>query len=270
MIGGMGGAADGLRRVRVGPEVPDELRRLWRLSAPSRLGRPAELDLERVVGAAVDLADRGGLAGASLPKVARALGYTAMSLYRYVGSKDELLCLMRDFAIGNPPKIATRPREWRSGLRRWACAERLLNERRPWLARLPIGGPPTGPHQIAWIETALRVLRGSGLDWAQKLGLISLISGYVRYASLLSHDLARGRDGTGIDEPQAAQRYGRSMATLVDPSRFPEAARLFASDVFQASRRRAGVDPTADPDFSFGLERILDGAAAAIARARVR
>lgn len=260
----VGGRGKG--QVMAEQEVPVELRRLWGLSVTSRLGRPAELHVERVVRAAVDLADRDGLPGVTLPKVAKALGYTTMSLYRYVGSKDELLCLMQDFAIGNPPKIATPPREWRKGLRQWACAERRLNQRRPWLARLPVSGPPAGPHQIAWMETALRVLRGSGLDWAEKVGIMTLISGYVRYATLLSQDLERGRDGTGIDQAQAAQRYGRNLAKLIDPDRFPETARLFASGIFEAPPERVRVDATADPDFTFGLERILDGAAAAIAR----
>ena len=87
-------------------DVPVELRRLWGLGAPQqRLGRPAELDLRRVVQTGIKLADRYGLRGASLPNIAKALGHTTMSLYRHVGSKDELLALMRDFAVGPPPEI---------------------------------------------------------------------------------------------------------------------------------------------------------------------
>jgi AcrR family transcriptional regulator len=247
-------------------EVPVELRRLWGLSVPSRLGRRAELDVEQVVRTAVALADRDGLEGVTLPRIARALGYTPMSLYRYVGSKDELLRLMGDVAIGLPPTIATSRRAWRAGLRQWARAQRLLNHQRPWLARLPITGPPSGPNQIAWMETALRLLRGTGLDWAEKVGIMTLVGGYVRHATLLSQDLERGRAGTGIDQAHSEQRYGRSLMKLIDPDRFPEMARLFASGVFEASPGRVSDDPTADPDFTFGLERILDGVAAAIAR----
>jgi AcrR family transcriptional regulator len=222
--------------------------------------------VERVVRTAVDLADRDGLAGVTLPRIAKALGYTTMALYRHVGSKDELLVLMRDVAIGAPPEIATRPHAWRRGLSQWACAERLLNHRRPWLARLPISGPPAGPNQIAWMETALRILRGTGLDWAEKVGIMILISGYVRHETLLSQDLERGRDRTGIDKAQTEQRYGRSLAKLIDPNLFPETAQLFASGVFEALPALVREDPTTDPDFRFGLERVLDGVAAAIAR----
>jgi AcrR family transcriptional regulator len=249
-------------------EVPVELARLWRLSTTSRLGRPAELDVDQVVRTAVDLADREGLAGVTLPKIAKALGFTAMSLYRYVGSKDELLVLMRDFAAGAPPEITTSPDEWRKGLRQWAIADRLTNRRRPWLARLPISGPPAGPNQIAWLEAGLRTLRDTGLDWAEKVGVLTLISGYVRHMSLLSEELAHGRVGTGLDQAQTEQNYGRNLARLVDPSRFPETTELFASGVFEAPPpEHTSGDPVVDHDFTFGLDRILDGVAAAIAHA---
>ena len=57
-------------------DAPIELRRLWRVAVASRLGRPAELDVTRVVQAAVELADRDGLSGVTLPKVAKAVGFT--------------------------------------------------------------------------------------------------------------------------------------------------------------------------------------------------
>lgn len=237
--------------------VPVALRRLWGLSVASRLGRPAELDVAQVVSTAVDLADRDGLAGATLPKVAAALGYTTMSLYRYIGSKDELLVLMADAGTGEPPTIAAP--DWRTGLRQWARELRLLDHRRPWLARIPTSGPPAGPHRIAWMETGLGVLRGTGLDWAAKVGVLTLLSGYVRHTTLLAQDLATGREGTGLAQAQAEERYGRSLLALIDPDRFPETAKLFASGVFAAPALHDLDDPTADPDFVFGLERILDG-----------
>ena len=251
-------------------DVPVELRRLWRLSTPQRLGRPAELDLERVVITAVHLADRYGLRGATLPKIAKALERTTMSLYRYVSSKDELLGLMQDYAVGRPPKIPATEGEWRPPLRRWACAERMIYQRRPWLARVPISGPPAGPNQIAWMEAALRILRGTGLHWAEKVGILTLLSMYVRQMSILSQELEHGREGTGLDQTATEQLYGRCLAKLIGPETFPETARLFASGVFEASSPKASNDPRKDPDFRFGLERILDGTAVAIARRKRR
>jgi len=248
-------------------DVPVELRRLWGLGAPQqRLGRPAELDLRRVVQTGIKLADRHGLRGASLPNIAKALGHTTMSLYRHVGSKDELLALMRDFAVGTPPEIPAHPGEWREALRQWATEQRVLYRRRPWLARVPISGPPSGPNQIAWMEAGLQILRDTGLDWAEKVGILTLVSIYVLQMTFLSQDLEHGRKGTGINQAEAEARYARNLVKLIDPQRFPEMAQLFASGVFEAPPKGAKADPMADPDFTFGLERILDGAAAAIAR----
>src|SRR5262245_41547129 len=146
MIGSMPADARGKRRTRSGDDLPPDLRRLWRLEgAASGRGRPAALDIDRVVKAAVALADRDGLSGVTLPRIAKALGCSAMALYRYVGSKEALWALMCDLALGPPPAIDTRPEQWREGLEQWAVAERRLNHRRPWLARLPITGPPAGP-----------------------------------------------------------------------------------------------------------------------------
>jgi AcrR family transcriptional regulator len=241
-------------------QVPPELRRLWGIADDGvRLGRPAELDVERVVRTAVALADRDGLAEVTLPKVAKALGYSPMSLYRYVGSKDELLVLMTDRGLEQPPAISTAG--WRAGLREYARAERRLYERRPWLVRIPTSGPPSGPNSISWMEAYLSVLRDTALDWPAKVGVLMLVSGYVRSSTLLSHDLAHGRSGT--EQGEVEEQYGRSLARLVDPQRFPEAAKLFASSTFDDAGPGSG-DPADGPDFIFGLERILDGVAAIV------
>jgi AcrR family transcriptional regulator len=243
--------------------VPAPLRRLWRISESSRLGRPASLDVNLVVAAAVEIADRDGLGGVTLPKVAQSLGVTGMSLYRYVGSKEELLTLMADSALGTPPDMDTD--DWREGLRGWAFAQRAVLQRRPWLTRVPASGPPSGPHQIAWMEVALAIMSRTRLDWAHKVGVLSLISGYVIQSVRLYSELAEGR-GEGQRQVDAERDYGRALARLVEPERFPETARLFSSTLFEAPPSDTPDATVADADFSLGLELILDGVAVRIER----
>jgi AcrR family transcriptional regulator len=246
-----------------GEKVPTELARLWRLSASApRLGRPAELDVERVVHTAVELADRLGVAGVTLLKIATELGYTKMALYRHVGSKDELLELMADRATGAAPQLD--PDGWRAGLRQWAHALRAVYAEHTWLAHLPISGPPRGPNSISWLDALLRVLRDSGLDGATKLGISVVLSGYVRHSSALARQLEEGRRHTGLDQVQAEHDYGRMLVQLIDPERFPDAAQLFAADPFESAPEQPA---DSDPDFTFGLELILDGIATAIGAA---
>lgn len=243
-------------------EVPADLGRLWRLPVPSRLGRPAELDLDQVVRAAVDLADRDGLDGVTLQKVAQALGFTKMSLYRHVGSKDELFELMSDHASGPAPDLGD-DGGWRDGVRRWAEAIRARYAEHPWLIDIPMLGPPRGPNAISWMDALLRALRDTGLDLGTQAGVLNVVTGYVRHAIVLTSLLEQGREGTGLSQAEAEQDYGRTIATLVDQGRFPYAAKLFSAEVFEPE---PGADP-ADDDFAFGLDLILDGVAAAIAAA---
>lgn len=236
-------------------ELPAKLRRLWRRPETSRLGRPATLDVDTVVTAAVALADRDGLAGVTLPKVAAGLGVTGMSLYRHVGSKDELLELMHDFALGEPPDLTGLG--WREGLRAWAVAQwRILMARR-WMAYVPTSSAPSGPHAIAWMEAALTALSGTRLDWPRKIGALSLVGGYVRHSARQSLDLAAGREEATQAEAEAA--YGRALFGLVEAERFPQVAAMFASMVFETPDPEIEGASGVDFDFDLGLEMVLDG-----------
>ena len=241
-----------------GTNEPAGLWRLWRLPVESRLGRPADLDIDRVVAAALVLADRDGLAGVTLPKVAESLGVTKMALYRYVGSKDELYILLADAAMAPVPQPWS-GMDWRADLRAWAYANREVFRRHPWLAHLPTPGPPSGPSGIGWMDLALQALRETTLDWPSKVGVVALVGGWVRESAILEQDLADGRRGR--QQSEVERDYGRALAELVAPERFPEAARLFASSAFEP-------DPAADvdADFTFGLETLLDGIAVRIER----
>lgn len=242
------------------PTMPPDLARLWRLTPSSpRVGRPAELDVDTVVNAAIELADRDGLAGVTLQKVAATLGFTKMALYRHVGSKNELFELMVDHATGPAPDFGADPTRWREGLRGWAGAIRAKYAERPWLAQVPIAGPPRGPNVIGWMDAFLRVLRDTGLDTGTQIDVLNVVSGYVQHAVALAGQLGEARSDSGLSQEEVEANYGRSLAMLVDPERFPDAARLFAAEVFEPP-----PEGSADHDFVVGLELILDGVAVAI------
>ncbi|MGC4943557.1 TetR/AcrR family transcriptional regulator [Kribbella sp. DT2] len=234
---------------------PADLARLWRTTGPSRLGRPAELDTERVVRTAVELADRDGLDAVALAKLATSLGVTTMALYRHIGSKDELLVLMQDLAIGLPPKPTADPDDFRAGLRQWASAMRRMYAAHPWLADVTPASPPLGPYSVAWMNQGLALLRPTKLDWGEKLAVIGLLGGYVRQSAQLAVGFAQA----GVDTPEAEAQYGRSLAELIDPENYPEVAALVASGVFGTMPSSTGGDPAVVPEFLYSLDVILDG-----------
>jgi AcrR family transcriptional regulator len=243
-----------------GTGLPPSLEAAWGVRGRPAKGPKPGLTLERIVEAAVHLAASEGLAAVSMSRVATALGASAMGLYRYVAAKDELLALMLDAVTGPPPTDLPRPGEgWRTGLSRWAFAERAVLRQNPWVAHLPLNGPPVTPNQIGWLERGLRCLGDTSLDEGEKLSVILLVSGFVwRDATLVADiEAAMGSDKWR----QVAADWGRTLAKLIDEERFPAISAMIASGI---------LDEPDEPDydFTFGLERILDGIDAHI-RARV-
>src|SRR3954449_4198005 len=91
----------------------------WGVRAAAAKGPRKALSLDRIVGAAVEGAEAEGLGAVSMNRLAKELGSSAMSLYRYVESKDELLALMVDAALGAVPPPPRRG-GWRERLEQWA------------------------------------------------------------------------------------------------------------------------------------------------------
>jgi AcrR family transcriptional regulator len=232
--------------------IPASVAAAWgRRDPPSRGPKPG-LSLERIVEAGVHVASSEGLAAVSMARVAQELGASTMSLYRYVNAKDELLTLMVDAAVGPPPPTA--PDEgWRDALSRWAWSQHERMRRHPWAVRVPIGGPPTTPNQVAWMESVLWALRDTGLAEDEKASVLLLVSGYVRNEATLTAELMEA----GFISDEQMMGYSRLLATLADPDRFPALHRLLDAGVFDRA------DPP-EKEFGFGLERILDGVEALV------
>ena len=197
-----------------------------------------------------------GIGSMSMTRVASELGVGTMSLYRYVTAKDELLTLMVDDVLGSPPP-APPGEDWRSGLTRWAVGVRDAYRRHPWALRVPISAPPLGPNNVAWLDNALRTLTETPLSEQEKLSTVLLVSGFVRNDATLDLDMAAGAAGSGGG--QMMSMYARMLGALIEGGDFPALADAVASGALEDED-----DP--DSEFEFGLERILDGVAALIAR----
>jgi AcrR family transcriptional regulator len=206
--------------------------------------------VERVVAAAIEVADEHGLAAVSMSRVADRLGASTMALYRHVASKDELLALMVDGAAGPPPELPLHA-GWRPATEAWARA--LARVSHGWVIEVPISGPPMGPNVVAWMEMGLRALRDSGLDPLERLAVINTLSGYVRQHAALRQSMSAHTGG----RPQQVVEFEwrQTLADLIDPQRFPEVSAMLSAATSDAH----DTDPEDDPDFDFGLNCILEG-----------
>jgi AcrR family transcriptional regulator len=228
--------------------LPASVETAWGLRERPNRGPKPGLTLDRIVDAAIQVAVAEGLPAVSMARVAKELDTSTMSLYRYVAAKNELLALMVDGALGRPPAADDPNETWRAGLSRWAwgCHERLRAH--PWALGVPISGPPTTPNQVAWLEDGLRALRDTRLREVEKASVVLLLSGYVRSEATLTADLV----ATNPTLEAVMAGYPSTLRKLTDPDRFPALHAVLDAGVFDVAD-----DP--DVEFSFGLERILDG-----------
>jgi AcrR family transcriptional regulator len=235
-----------------GADLPASLAAAWGLRERPGKGPKPGLSLERIVRAAIHVAEADGFAAVSMNRIAKELGASAMALYRYVGAKSELIPLMLDIAIGDPPDPPAADEGWRSALNRWCWAYRDALDRSPWTLRVPITEPPNTPRQIAWFEHGLASLRGTGLTENEKISVIMLLSGYVRNTGAMFHGIAEAVAATASSADQMMSTYSDVLRKVIDPGRFPSVAFALEQGVFDQA-------DSVDGEFTFGLDRILDG-----------
>ncbi len=228
------------------------LERLWRrdeLDRSPRLG----LSLERVVQSGIELADSDGLAAVSMKRVAERLGFTTMSLYRYVKSKDELLLLMHD-TVWQPPAGLDVPLDgWRAGLARWTREQHLIMRQHPWLDDVRLIERAGTPSQIAWIELGLRALTDCPPTEHHKMAILLLLSGYATMQVRLAGVAADAAREGNFEPDQATEAFGDLLRTFVNPETFPALMRAVQGGAF------APVGRDTYAEFDFGLNLMLDG-----------
>ncbi|MGW6128831.1 TetR/AcrR family transcriptional regulator [Cellulomonas sp. NPDC055163] len=260
-------ARAGLAPAEEAPDRPVRLPRdvevLWRAAEPPRRGPRPSLTLDRIADAAVALADSEGLGAVSMARLAESLGFTTMSLYRYVSSKDEVLALMADAAVGPPPAPEPgAPDGWRPRLEQLVRAQGPVLRAHPWLAQSDAALHATGPHRLAWMEAMVGALDGTHVHAAEKLGVAALLASHAlseaRLASEFTAYERAAAEPQDDDTPRVAD-YGAIIAALVRPDEHPALAAAVDEGAF------AFDGPPDDPDLDFGARLILDGVAALVA-----
>jgi AcrR family transcriptional regulator len=236
--------------------LPRALARLWRDRAePAAAPEPRPgLTLARILEAAIEIADDTGLEGVTMARVAKHLGFTTMSLYRHVESKEELLVLMLDVVLEPPASLDEPTKDWRTGLERWCWEMRRGLKRHPWVERVPVGGLVGTPSQLGWMDRGLAAMADTELSEQERGEVLLLLNGYVYWEARLHADLARAEEAD-----MAIERFDALMRAVTDSDRFPAARRAIEAGIFNDE---PGDDR--DSDFAFGLARVLDGVASLI------
>jgi AcrR family transcriptional regulator len=202
----------------------------------------AGLSKQRVVVEAVRLADREGVEGLSMRRLAGVLGAGAMSLYHYVASKEELLDAMIDVVFAEielPPEET----DWQSAMRRRSLSARQVLARHPWAIALMESRTSPGPANLRHREAVTACLRRAGFSVVMATHanwlLDSYVYGYALQEASLPFDTA----------DELADMTDDVFLPLLPPDEFPY---LNESAVTLAA---AHYDPA--EEFTFGLDLLL-------------
>ncbi|GAB4586014.1 TetR/AcrR family transcriptional regulator [Nocardia sp. IFM 10818] len=217
---------------------------VWERPEPPDRPAPAPLNRERIVRAAIELADAHGLDAVSLRKVAAALDVGPMRLYGYIATKDELLDLMVDAVYA---EIRPAGDSWREALRSLAETTRQAVHRHEWLADLIGGRPQLGPHALARGEAVVSAM--ADLDVDAVMPIVDAVTAYVIGAVRREITERRAERATGMDQRQWQAAFGPYLERTFATGRFPALATVI--------RDAAHLDP--DQTFRTGLDFLLDG-----------
>ncbi|SHN45857.1 GntR family transcriptional regulator [Cryptosporangium aurantiacum] len=227
---------------------------------PRRRRRGAETPLtrDRIVAAALHIADTHGMAELSMRRVAADLDVATMALYRYVPSKEDLVLLMMDMVFRDfillPP---VEPDGWRAKLEAVARIQWEGYQQHSWMGgALSFSRPQMIPRGMVHTEYAMAALRDTGLAPTEMLHSAVTMFNHVRSMAMVFDEERRNIQDTGISAGEWMEMQDHAMLEILATGEFPMMATVSAIP---------GDALTIDSIFEFGLARYLDGLEALIA-----
>ena len=202
------------------------------------------LTTERVLWAAVALADREGVGSLSMRRLARELGVEAMSLYHHVAGKQALLDGMVDLVFGEI-ELPADDGDWREAMRRRATSAREVLGRHPWAIALMESRRTPGPANLRHHDAVLGCLRRAGFPVALTAHAYSILDAYIYGFALQEASLP-------FDTPEETAEVAAEMMDAFPADAYPHLTELAVEHVLQP-----GYDY--GDEYAFGLELILDG-----------
>lgn len=236
---------------------------LWRVAdRRNGPGPKPGLTLDRIVEAAIEVADADGMAGLSMRAVGARLGRTAMALYTYLPNKAELVDLMYNRALAELPIEYPADEGWRVAVTAWAEDLWAFYLRHPWVLQVSQARPVLGPNEYALLETVLCVLDRTGLAAKELRRVVGVLFAFVRGAVQVVAESRQAPGETGVSDED--WWYARSaLLTEVAPDfaeRYPAVTRLDRDQAYRLDDETVPyLEQEAKETFVAGLAVVLDG-----------
>jgi AcrR family transcriptional regulator len=200
------------------------------------------LSRERVLQAAVTLADEGGIGALSMRKLAQELGVEAMSLYNHVANKDDLLGGIVDLVAGEIDLAVDGP-DWKTAMRRRAISAHEVLARHPWACNLWMSTRTFGGTRMRFADSVLRGLREAGFSDDLTYHGYHVLQAHVMGYTLQERNLQF--------DPEELEELAAGFLREFPAAEYPD----LAEHVRQHMQPHEGHQGT----FAFGLDLILDG-----------
>jgi len=234
-----------------GGDISRSLALMWEFDLGHKTRGPKpKLSLDAIVDAAVAVADAEGLDAVSMRRIGQELGVGAMSLYRYVPGKEELLDLMleRVNAPGDDEHLGD---DWRTAMETLGRSLWSLYTSHPWLPLVDQTRPLLGPNALRGMDIAVAALEHTGLTGKEQVAVISAIESFVVSAARNHNSAALAEQVTGVSHEEFWAAQEPVLSKAMQSGDFPHVAAL-DMDAF---------DMGGEEFMLFGLTRLLDGVA---------
>lgn len=199
--------------------------------------------------AAIAIADTQGIDALSMRKLAQELGVEAMSLYNHVANKDEVLDAITDLVVGEIALPAPGS-DWKSAMRARAISAHAVLRKHPWASMLIVSRMNVGPSMLRYVDSTIGALREGGFSFQLADRAWNALDSHV-YGFTLQQ----------LNFPLETTEYAEAAAgflPMLPAEQYPHMHEL-------TTRVAAGTHDGV-PNFEFGLELLLDGLEALLAR----
>ena len=204
----------------------------------------ARLTRERVVAAAVSLADENGIESLSMRGLAKAFGVEAMSLYHHVANREAVLDGMVDLVFSEI-QVPEAHEDWQTAMRDRAHWARAALTRHPWAVGLMDSRRSPGPATLRHYDAVLGCLRGGGLSLEMAGHAVAAIDAYV-YGSVLQELSLPFEPGEEMEEMAV------EVVEALPVDEYPHLIEFVRDRVLTA-----GYDFS--DEFNYGLDLLLQG-----------
>ncbi|HSK55967.1 MAG TPA: TetR/AcrR family transcriptional regulator C-terminal domain-containing protein [Jiangellales bacterium] len=210
------------------------------------------LNRERVLRAALELADENGIESLTMRRLGEAVGVEAMSLYNHVANKVDLLDGLIDLVFSQI-ELPSADGSWKTSMRRRAISMRTVLSAHHWAVGLMESRTSPGPATLRHHDAVLGYLLGAGFSLELAAHAYSVLDSYI-------YGFALQERGLPFDTPEEGAELAQVMVEQFPADEYPHLARFTFGHVLQpgydyGSEYEYGLDLVLD-----GLERALEGA----------